>query len=168
MWSIWKGPQITICTLFKYCSVKAQTLFKLFKLCSNIKQTSNKYQFYALVKYTLWMMFWGSTGWPITSGTSVRLVRFWLFYYSTRAVWHTSLGNSPDQSSKPRSNTALPWAGKGDRPYGLDLAEDYIKENHISKEIFDFDQGTRKYEHILFNQSTCLPPQNHILWPMRS
>ena len=53
MWSIWKGPQITICTLFKYCSVKAQTLFKLFKLCSNIKQTSNKYQFYAIVKYTL-------------------------------------------------------------------------------------------------------------------
>ena len=105
MWSIWKGLQITICTLFKYCSVKAQTLFKLFKLCSNIKQTSNKYQFYALVKYTLWMMFWGSTGWPITSGTSVRLVRFWLFYYSTRAVWHTSLGNSPDQSSQPRSKT---------------------------------------------------------------
>ena len=64
---------------------------------------------------------------------------------------------------KQLTNTALPCTGKGDHPNELDLAEVQIQVNQESKETFDFDQGTRKYGHIKFGQSICLPPTNSYL-----
>ena len=45
----------------------------------------------------------------------------------------------------------------------LDPAEVKIQVNQEFKETFDFDQGTRKYGHIKFGQSICLPPTNSYL-----
>ena len=59
--------------------------------------------------------------------------------------------------------TALPCTGKGDHRNELDLAEVQIQMNQEFKETFDFDQGTRKYGHIKFGQSICLPPRNSYL-----
>ena len=59
--------------------------------------------------------------------------------------------------------TALPCAGKGDRPNELDLAEVQIQVNQESKETLEFDQGTKKYGHLKFGQSICLPPRNSYL-----
>ena len=49
-------------------------------------------------------------------------------------------------------STALPCAGKGDHPNELDLAEVQIQVNQESKEICDFDQGTKKYGHVKVGQ----------------
>ena len=57
----------------------------------------------------------------------------------------------------------LPWPGKDDHPNELDPAEVQIQVNQEFKETFDFDQGTRKYGHIKFGQSICLPPTNSYL-----
>ena len=72
----------------------------------------------------------------------------------------TKFGGGP---KKEPQGTAPFWAWKCANPNELDLAEVQIQVNHVAKETFDFDQGTRKYGHILFGQSICLPPRNSYL-----
>ena len=60
-------------------------------------------------------------------------------------------------------HTAPFWVWKCAHPNELDLAEVQIQVNHVAKETYDFDQGTRKYGHILFGLSIGLPPRNSYL-----